>query len=70
MRIVTLTLKNFRSHQETALDLNRFKFVREPNGSGKRIAMSSAQVSGSRDSKRRRKRRMRRSVSTKSVPRG
>jgi len=24
MRIVTLTLKNFRSHQETALDLNRF----------------------------------------------
>lgn len=35
MRIVTLTLKNFRSHQETALDLDRFNFVRGPNGCGK-----------------------------------
>ena len=35
MRIQTLTLKNFRSHQETVLDLDRFNFVRGPNGSGK-----------------------------------
>ena len=35
MRIQTLTLKNFRSHQETILDLDRFNFVRGPNGSGK-----------------------------------
>jgi predicted ATPase len=32
MRIVTLTLKNFRSHKETVLDLDRFNFVRGPNG--------------------------------------
>jgi DNA repair exonuclease SbcCD ATPase subunit len=35
MRIITLTLKNFRSHQETTLDLDRFNFVRGPNGCGK-----------------------------------
>ena len=35
MRILTLTLKNFRSHQETVLDLDRFNFVRGPNASGK-----------------------------------
>ena len=35
MRIVTLTLKNFRSHQETVLELERFNFVRGPNGCGK-----------------------------------
>jgi DNA repair exonuclease SbcCD ATPase subunit len=35
MRILTLTLKNFRSHQETILDLDRFNFVRGPNGCGK-----------------------------------
>ena len=35
MRITTLTLKNFRSHQETILDLDRFNFVRGPNASGK-----------------------------------
>src|SRR5713101_2624617 len=35
MRIQTLTLKNFRSHQETVLDLDRFNFVRGPNASGK-----------------------------------
>src|SRR6266852_3702292 len=35
MRIVTLTLKNFRSHQETVLELDRFNFVRGPNGCGK-----------------------------------
>src|SRR5712692_4303636 len=35
MRIVTLTLKNFRSHQETVLNLDRFNFVRGPNGCGK-----------------------------------
>src|SRR5712692_5092567 len=35
MRIVTLTLKNFRSHQEAVLDLDRFNFVRGPNGCGK-----------------------------------
>jgi hypothetical protein len=32
MRILTLTLKNFRSHQETVLYLERFNFVRGPNG--------------------------------------
>ena len=35
MRILRLTLKNFRSHQETVLDLDRFNFVRGPNASGK-----------------------------------
>ena len=35
MRILTLTLKHFRSHQETILDLDRFNFVRGPNASGK-----------------------------------
>jgi exonuclease SbcC len=35
MRVRTLTLKNFRSHEETVLDLDRFNFVRGPNGSGK-----------------------------------
>src|SRR5712692_999083 len=35
MKILTLTLKNFRSHQETVLDLDRFNFVRGPNGCGK-----------------------------------
>ena len=35
MRIQTLILKNFRSHQETILDLDRFNFVRGPNASGK-----------------------------------
>src|SRR6266436_5247530 len=35
MRILTLTLKNFRSHQKTVLDLDRFNFVRGPNGCGK-----------------------------------
>src|SRR5260370_11886760 len=35
MKIMTLTLKNFRSHQETVLDLDRFNFVRGPNGCGK-----------------------------------
>ena len=35
MRIQTLTLKNFRSHQETVLELDRFNFIRGPNGCGK-----------------------------------
>ena len=35
MKIQTLTLKNFRSHEETVLDLDRFNFVRGPNGCGK-----------------------------------
>src|SRR5487761_622929 len=35
MRIQTLTLKNFRSHEETVLDLDRLNFVRGPNGCGK-----------------------------------
>ncbi len=35
MRILTLTLKNFRSHQKTILDVERFNFVRGPNASGK-----------------------------------
>lgn len=30
MRIQTLVLKNFRSHQETVLDLIRFNFIRRP----------------------------------------
>src|SRR6266849_460272 len=35
MKIMTLTLKNFRSHQKTILDVERFNFVRGPNASGK-----------------------------------
>jgi len=35
MRIQKLTLKNFRSHQETVLELDRFNFIRGPNGCGK-----------------------------------
>src|SRR5216684_573795 len=35
MKILTLTLKNFRSHKETVLNLDRFNFVRGPNGCGK-----------------------------------
>ncbi len=35
MRILTLTLKNFRSHQDTVLDLDRLTFIRGPNGCGK-----------------------------------
>jgi DNA repair exonuclease SbcCD ATPase subunit len=35
MRIRTLVLKNFRSHQETVLELDRFNFIRGPNGCGK-----------------------------------
>jgi hypothetical protein len=35
MRITTLALKNFRSHENTILDLDRLNFVRGPNGSGK-----------------------------------
>ena len=35
MRIRTLMLKNFRSHEETVLDFDRFNFVRGPNGCGK-----------------------------------
>lgn len=35
MKIMTLTLKNFRSHEETVLNLDRFNFVRGPNGCGK-----------------------------------
>lgn len=35
MRIQTLVLKNFRSHQETVLELDRFNFIRGPNGCGK-----------------------------------
>jgi len=35
MRITTLRLKNFRSHLETKLELDRFNFVRGPNGCGK-----------------------------------
>ncbi|MHB8526208.1 MAG: AAA family ATPase [Candidatus Acidiferrales bacterium] len=36
MRITTLTLRNFRSHEDTILDLDRLNFVRGPNGCGKR----------------------------------
>jgi DNA repair exonuclease SbcCD ATPase subunit len=35
MRILNLILKNFRSHKETVLELDRFTFVRGPNGCGK-----------------------------------
>src|SRR6266851_4894170 len=35
MKILTLTLKNFRSHQETVLEFDRLNFVRGPNGCGK-----------------------------------
>ncbi|MFZ0340193.1 MAG: AAA family ATPase [Terracidiphilus sp.] len=35
MRIQRLVLKNFRSHQETVLELDRFNFIRGPNGCGK-----------------------------------
>src|SRR2546427_1789601 len=35
MRITTLTLKNFRSHVETLLELDRYNFIRGPNGCGK-----------------------------------
>lgn len=35
MRIQTLIVKNFRSHQETVLELDRFNFIRGPNGCGK-----------------------------------
>ena len=35
MKIMTLTLKNFRSHEETVLNLDRFNFVRGPNACGK-----------------------------------
>jgi hypothetical protein len=35
MRIQKLTLKNFRSHQETVLELDRLNFIRGPNGCGK-----------------------------------
>jgi DNA repair exonuclease SbcCD ATPase subunit len=35
MKIRTLSLKNFRSHQETVLDLDRLTFIRGPNGCGK-----------------------------------
>ena len=30
MRILRLVVKNFRSHQETVLELDRFNFVRGP----------------------------------------
>lgn len=35
MRIQRLTLKNFRSHQETVLELDRFNFIRGRNSCGK-----------------------------------
>ena len=35
MRIRQLILKNFRSHRETLLDLDRFNFIRGANGCGK-----------------------------------
>lgn len=35
MRVQILTLKNFRSHRNTVLELDRFNFVRGPNGCGK-----------------------------------
>ena len=35
MKIQRLVLKNFRSHQETLLELDRFNFIRGPNGCGK-----------------------------------
>ena len=35
MRITKLTLKDFRSHSEVVLELDRFNFIRGPNGCGK-----------------------------------
>jgi len=35
MRIQKMVLKNFRSHQEMQLELDRFNFIRGPNGCGK-----------------------------------
>jgi len=35
MRITTLRLRNFRSHVDTTLELDRFNFLRGPNGCGK-----------------------------------
>jgi DNA repair exonuclease SbcCD ATPase subunit len=35
MRVQTLVLRSFRSHQETVLELDRFNFIRGPNGCGK-----------------------------------
>ncbi|MGH9733002.1 MAG: AAA family ATPase [Candidatus Acidiferrales bacterium] len=35
MFVRRLTLKNFRSHQETVLELDRFNFIRGPNSCGK-----------------------------------
>jgi DNA repair exonuclease SbcCD ATPase subunit len=35
MRIQKLVLKNFRSHKDTALELERYNFIRGPNASGK-----------------------------------
>src|SRR5437667_1107138 len=35
MRITTLTLKDFRSHVVTVLELDKYNFVRGPNGCGK-----------------------------------
>lgn len=35
MRIRRLLLRNFRSHRETVLKLDRFNFIRGPNGCGK-----------------------------------
>ena len=35
MRIKTLTLKDFRSHIETVVELDRYNFIRGPNGCGK-----------------------------------
>lgn len=35
MRIKTLTLKDFRSHVETVLELDKYNFIRGPNGCGK-----------------------------------
>lgn len=35
MRIQRLVLKNFRSHKDTVLELDRYNFIRGPNASGK-----------------------------------
>ncbi len=35
MRVTTLTLKDFRSHVVTVLELDKYNFVRGPNGCGK-----------------------------------
>ena len=35
MRIATLTLRNFRCHTETVLELDRYNFIRGPNSCGK-----------------------------------